>query len=257
MNGYLHARNSEDSVSLSVCSGNEEFIFLGASCSASVQPAFASLKSITIAPRKNKEEVVALAVVAHAQERRGSVSRANFLVRVSFSGERPWVEPDKFFIPRAGRLGEITGEWSQAMLSVRIEEKTFVYSPLDLLGKDHAALTNKGFHVVCDGNVLCRYMTGDAQPDEVEKAVVARPNEQTVFEQLAEALERAKRGGDRSNELSVKLLQLEHLHETLRGKLMLEQDRCASLKREATQFIAGARSIVSGDYECRRYPRVF
>ncbi len=174
--------------------GNTHFLFLGASCPTNAPSSYERLTMLTVQPRKGKKDVIAVAVTAEADDKKRADLHANFLLLATVEeGQhegKPWVDNENLFAPVAGRLGGIIGRGSSAMLSAQIDGRTYVYPPLALECKDVRKLSEKGYIVVNDGNVLCRYMTGEATAKEVEKAVVAKSN-QSIFEALAEAEMRA------------------------------------------------------------------
>lgn len=189
--GFLRFNSAEATVVIQQWRSNTHFMFLGASCPTNIPPHFESLTMLSLEPRKGMKEVIAVAVTVESDDRRRPTHHANFLLSATFEDGKhdgkPWVDSENPFSLASGRLGGIVGGGNSAGLSVRVGERTFVYPPLALSTNTLTRLTEKGHFVVSDGNVLCRYMTGEATAKEVEAAVVARPNEKTVFEKLAEA----------------------------------------------------------------------
>ena len=189
--GFLCFQSNPSTALIQQWRGNVHFIFLGGSCSTNAPATYENLTMLSVEPQKGKGGIVAVAVTAEADERGRADYQANFLLPVSFEQDKhdgkPWVENEDPFVPAAGRLGGILNKGGGAMLSVKIAGNTYVYPPLCLSANTLTELTKKGYIVVSDGSVLCRYLTGDATPAEVEQMVVARPNEKSISERLAEA----------------------------------------------------------------------
>jgi len=155
--------------------------FLGASCDASVKPNNEALNSFTLFPTPGKPALVALAVV-NKDKHPDEWTRAYFLDITWREGSLPWVDLDEAWIPSRATKGQAL-EWG---ITVQIGKVTY---SSDFHDEKRQSAT---LRLVPDGNLLCRFLIGDATSAEVQAAAETFKEEEAWPAQKA-ALEQAVR----------------------------------------------------------------
>lgn len=199
--------NTKDGIlTLSTRNDQLKMFFLGSSCPASVNPG-EMVDSFTVSPGA-EEAVVAIKTrktwYAGAYEK---WDEHHFLLPVSQRDSSPWIELQDAFVPKPDHLGQIV---ANVGLSVRIGDEFFLapllVSSYDTEKKLAALRTQYRLVASKDANLLCRFIAGKADADEVKAAA----QEFTVQMVDIPALQA---------ELTERINQLENVCRELRGRL--------------------------------------
>lgn len=158
--------------------------FLGASCHSSVlsgtgadQPIGRGISSFTIQVEKEKSAVIALVTDVCASVGKRVTHRTEAcLIPLCWNNGVLEVKHHTPFVSKTDCLGQIIGD----DLTVVVGAKRFSTCNTTMFGDDSTRqkmqkLRTNGYAIVLDGNLLCRFLVGEATLDEVEKAVVAEP----------------------------------------------------------------------------------
>ena len=179
-NAIISAEVSGKVITLVGAISGTSIMFLGASCPASVKPG-QTADSISLSPG-DKEEVVAIRTVR--TDHRGKYPTSDYdhfilpIIQKDQSG--PWIQLGKAFVPKQDHVGQIVPDLG---LTVRIGDEFFL-SPI-LLNPYYGVIEHdkacQGYRKlsVDDANLLCRFMAGQVETDEV-KAAAAELVMQTV-----------------------------------------------------------------------------
>ena len=133
------------------------FLFVGASCQASLQPMTSDVDSVSLAVEKGKNSVVAIRTRYSAGDRSGRVEFSQFLVGLSWKDDKLVVDMDKNFVSPLGRLANLD---ESGNLQTLINGQRFV--ALREENKDGGCWVVKGYRIIKDPNLICKYLVGDA-----------------------------------------------------------------------------------------------
>ncbi|MEN9614091.1 MAG: hypothetical protein RLZZ347_398 [Candidatus Parcubacteria bacterium] len=158
--------------------------FLGSSCASSVLPGTATeaptlcgLSSFTIQVEKEKPAVIALVTdVRQCAGKRVTHRVDASLIPVCWNNGMLEVKHQIPFVSKIDCLGQIISD----DLTVVVGAKRFSTCHKTMFGDDSTRqkmqrLQAEGYAIVPDGNLLCRFLVGEATLDEVEKAVTVKP----------------------------------------------------------------------------------
>ena len=228
------------------------FKFLGSSCPASVHPG-QTVSSLTLS-LGDDEPIVALETQRYTQTGKyGNWEHGYFLFQVTKEGKI--IDP---FVPKADRIGQIVPDVG---LSVRIGDEFFL-APLlvseckteEKMATLAAQYRNVG---TANANLLCRFIAGKAEADEVkaaaEELLVQTVDVPLLRIQLAEAQARSDVLETKQSNLLSELQDATEKHQVLvelskQAALIIERrDKCISeLNAGCAQFLKGARSVIQG-----------
>lgn len=157
--------------------------FVGASCSASVLPGTGTdtclgISSFTIQVEKGKPGVIALVGdFNEAVGQRVTDRTERCLIPILWNGDTLEIKPHLPFVSRPDCLGQIVGN----DLTITCPNgKRFSTCHRTMFGEvsnrqKFQQIQADGYAIVLDGNLLCRFLVGEATLGEVEKAVIAKP----------------------------------------------------------------------------------
>lgn len=155
------------------------FLMLGSSLPASVSPdRYTYVNSLTIAVERGKKGVMAVRVTTARFDKKYT-NYIGFLLPVEWKGDdpRPFVDLEHPFVPRGDRLGQVVDDH----LEVVIDGKTFTTN-------EHAERDEPGKVYIPDGNLLCKYLVGDVDAEEVKAAATECAEEEAARKKLPETL---------------------------------------------------------------------
>ncbi len=230
---YLSVRTeNEVAVIYSSRAGTTRMDFFGASCRASVRPMTRYLDSITISPEKGKDGVVAFSVEHYAEQKQGDYLKTTLFAPITWNGDKVQVNLDAPFVPHPDRLAQI--ECRDALV-VTTKDQVFACRMPSVLGdkdtaKEKEALIKKGYRLVDDANLLCRFLVEQATLGDLEAAATLDKRSQMERE-LAEC----------RNELEALRFQATEgarLTERLVEKTRLQSETCEGLNGELVEYKA-------------------
>ncbi|MDD4900903.1 MAG: hypothetical protein PHS62_02195 [Patescibacteria group bacterium] len=220
------AQQNPDSVFVLPDFSGAHIRLLGASCKTDIAPSGNWVDSVTFFPATGRSAIVAL-MVRNAEKSPGDWNRSFFL-KITWREGKPWINLDEAWVSPADRPGHAS-EWG---VTVQINDVTYS----SVFSDEKRQSPTRRF--VRDGNLLCRYLIGDATTDEVQAAAQAFQEEQAwpakyaaLEQQCAEAAEEeAKAWVARHTALEEKVASLRNqlASEEIRSATML--DKWAELK---------------------------
>ena len=225
--------------------------FLGGSCPASVKPG-QTADSISLSPG-DKEEVVAIRTTSI--ERHGKNPSCNydhFILPIVPKNGEPWIICDKTFVPKRDRIGQIVPDLG---LTVRIGDEFFL-SPI-LLNPYYKGEARedacRGYRMLSvDGaNLLCRFMAGQVEADEVKKAatelVVQTVDVPAMKSRIAELEDENIQCGTNNANL---LVDLRTARTEASERELADLQKINVLKAQSDRVIAGCQELINGNHAC-------
>ena len=147
--------------------------FIGASCNAGLSPMTMHVSMIPFTPEKGKDAVVAVTSYYNPP---GKTPTQNdqFFIGVTWEGEKLIVNLDQNFVSPLGRLGSINDHGNIETLAngQRFISINLGYYSVEGPGlqKEKDRLIAKGYRLIDDPNLICKYLVGDVIAEDLELA---------------------------------------------------------------------------------------
>lgn len=156
---------------------NVTFLFVGASCQASLQPMTPNVDSLSLSVEKGKNAVVSIrARYSYATRGTAHLEFNQFLVGLSWKDDKLVVDLEKNFISPLGRLANMD---ESGNLQTLANGQRFVALHPESKKEDW---TIKGYRIIDDPNLICKYLIGDANEADLEFAATEDNRSQTERE---------------------------------------------------------------------------
>ncbi len=157
--------------------------FIGASCNAGLLP-MTKANIITFSPEKGRNAVIAVTTYYNPPGK-DPIQKDQFFIGATWEEGVLVVNLNKNFISPLGRLGSINDDGDietlangQRFISINTKQH-----PLDEhLQKEKDRLIAKGYRLIDDPNLICKYLIGDANEADLEFAATEDNRSQTERE---------------------------------------------------------------------------
>ncbi len=178
----MNAAVNGNSASLSNGS-HVQMTFIGASCNAGLSP-MTNSSIIPFGPEKGRNAVVAVTTYYNPPGK-DPIEKDQFFIGSTWEGDKLIVNLNQNFISPLGRLGSINdnGDIETLANGQRFISINPAYHSLgENLRKEKDRLIEKGYRIIDDPNLICKYLIGDANEADLEFAATEDNRSQTERE---------------------------------------------------------------------------